>query len=137
MSISVAGPRFSAILISAFSGMALLLAAIGLFGLVAYSVSQRLKEFGIRAALGAPAGSLAVKAMGSAFVLTVAGILTGLAVSIYLTRFVESQLYGIDQFDLPTFLGAGAVMLVASGVAAYLPARRAAQVDPMTALRYE
>ena len=137
MSRSLAGPRFSAALMSAFSGMALLLAAIGVFGLVAYSVSLRLKEFGIRAALGARPRDLAAAAMGSAAVLTALGIVTGLAASIYLARFVESRLYGIETLDPPTFLGAGLVMLLVAGLAAYLAARRAARVDPMTALRYE
>jgi len=137
MSRALAGPRFSATLTSAFSGMALLLAAIGVFGLVAYSVSQRLKEYGIRAALGARPRDLAATAMGSAVLLTAAGIAIGLAASMYLTRFVESQLYGIEALDPLTFLGAGTLMLGAAGMAAYLAARRATHVDPMTALRYE
>ena len=137
MSRSVAGPRFSAVLTGVFSGMALLLAAIGVFGLVAYSVSQRLKEYGIRAALGARPRDLAATAMGSAAALTAAGAAIGLAASMYLTRFVESQLYGVEAFDPLTFLGAGMSMLAAAGLAAYLAARRATHVDPMTALRYE
>jgi putative ABC transport system permease protein len=134
---SLAGPRFSATLIVAFSGMALLLAAVGLFGLVAYSVSQRHQELGIRAALGALPKDLLLTAMRSALSFTAIGVLLGLAVSIYLTRFVESQLYGVSSVDAPTFLGAGALMLAVAGLAAYLPARRAARTDPMAALRYE
>jgi putative ABC transport system permease protein len=134
---SLAGPRFSATLISAFSGMALLLAAVGLFGLVAYTVSQRRQELGIRAALGALPKDLLLTAMRSAVSYTATGVLLGLATSIYLTRFVESQLYGISPLDAPTFLGAGALMLAVAGLAAYLPARRAARIDPMAALRYE
>ena len=137
MSASVAGPRFSATLISAFSAMALLLAAIGLFGLVAYSVSQRRQELGIRAALGARPGDLVVTATRSAVGLTAVGVLVGLGAAVYLTRFVESQLFAVKPLDAPTFLGAAAVMLVVAGLASYVPARRAARVDPMTALRHE
>jgi ABC-type antimicrobial peptide transport system permease subunit len=69
--------------------------------------------------------------------LTSVGVLLGLLAALYLTRFVESQLYGIERLDLPTFLGAGAVMFVVAGLAAYLPARRAGFVNPMTILRHE
>jgi putative ABC transport system permease protein len=134
---SVVGPRFSATLISAFSGMALLLAAIGVFGLVAYSVSQRLRELGVRAALGARPRDLLAATLRPAMLLTSVGVLLGLLAALYLTRFVESQLYGIERLDLPTFLGAGAVMFVVAGLAAYLPARRAGFVNPMTILRHE
>ncbi|MPY89737.1 MAG: FtsX-like permease family protein [Luteitalea sp.] len=134
---SVAGPRFSATLVSAFSAMALLLAGIGLFGLVAYSVSQRHQELGIRAALGARPWDLVVTITRSAVTLTAAGVAMGLVAGAYLTRFVESQLYAIEPLDVPTFVGAAALMLVVAGAAAYVPARRAARTDPMTALRYE
>jgi predicted permease len=137
MSASVAGPRFAATLSSAFSGLALLLAATGVFGLVSYSVSQRLREFGIRAALGAQPGDLLSTALGSAVVSTGAGVAAGLAATIYLVRFVESQLYAVEALDLPTFAAAGAVMLSVAIFSAYLPARRAAQVDPAETLRAE
>ncbi|MEX2304026.1 MAG: ABC transporter permease [Bryobacterales bacterium] len=134
---SLAGPRFSATLISAFSGMALLLAAIGLFGLVAYSVSQRRQELGIRAALGARPQDLVMTATRSAVTLSVVGISVGLAAAVYLTRFVESQLYAVEPLDPLTFLGAAGVMLAVAGLASYIPARRAARVDPMVALRHD
>ncbi len=134
---SLARPRFSATLMSAFSATALLLAAIGLFGLVAYSVSQRRRELGIRAALGARPRDLVMTTMRSAVALTAIGIASGLMAGAYLTRFVASQLYAIRPLDLPTFAGAAIVMLVAAGVAAYVPARRAVRADPMTTLRYE
>ena len=134
---SVAGPRFSAMLISAFSGMALLLAVIGVFGLVAYGVSQRLKELGIRAALGARPRDLIVTTVRSAVVLTTAGVVLGCVAAGYLTRFVASQLYGIEPLDVPTFLGAGAVMVVVAGAGASVAAQRAARADPMTVLRVE
>ncbi|MBI4472444.1 MAG: ABC transporter permease [Acidobacteria bacterium] len=122
---SQAVPRFSATLISAFSAMALLLAAIGVFGLVAYSVSQRQHEFGIRAALGARPRDLALTAVRSAVVLTAVGILGGLGAAVYLSRFVESYLYEIRRLDPPTFAGAAVLMIVVACLAALIPARRA------------
>jgi predicted permease len=134
---SVAGPRFSATLVAAFSAMALLLAAIGLFGLIAYSVSQRHYELGIRAALGARPWDLVVTITRSAVMLTFGGVALGLTAGAYLTRFVESQLYAVEPLDGPTFIGAAVLMLAVAGVAACLPARRAARTDPMSVLRYE
>jgi putative ABC transport system permease protein len=134
---SVAGPRFSATLISAFSAAALLLAAIGLFGMVAYSVTQRRRELGVRVALGAQPGDLIMTTMRSAITLTAIGVASGVAAGAYLTRFVKSQLYAIEPLDPPTFMVAAAVMLMTAAVAAYLPARRAARADPMQSLRYE
>ncbi|MGH9162917.1 MAG: ABC transporter permease, partial [Vicinamibacteraceae bacterium] len=137
MAQSVAGPRFSATLVSAFSAMALLLAALGLFGLVAYSVSQRFHELGIRTALGARPRDLVLTVTRSAVTLTTVGIAVGLAAGAYFTQFVESQVYAIEPLDMPTFVGAAILMLVVAALAAYVPARRAARADPMTALRYE
>ncbi len=133
----MAGPRFSATLISAFAGMALLLTTIGVFGLVAYSVSQRFSEFGIRAALGARPPDLLVTAMWSAVTLTAIGVGLGLTAAVSLTRYAERYLYGIDRLDLPTFVSAGAIMLLVAVSAACIPARRAARIDPATALRYD
>jgi putative ABC transport system permease protein len=134
---SVAGPRFSAALIGAFSITAFTLAAIGLFGLVAYSVSQRRQEFGIRTALGARPRDLVMATVRSAVLLAALGILAGIAGGVYATRFVESQLYGIDARDVPTFAGAAVLMLVTAALAAIVPARRAAHADALAALRYE
>jgi len=134
---SLAGPRFSATLMTAFSATALLLAVIGLFGLVAYSVSQRHRELAIRAALGARPRDLLVATMRSALALTAIGIVLGLMAGAYLTRFIASQLYAIEPLDVPTFAGAALVMLVVAGSATYVPARRAVRTDPMTALRHE
>jgi putative ABC transport system permease protein len=134
---SVAGPRFSATLFGAFSAIAFGLSLIGLFGLVMYSVSQRRREFGIRTALGAPPRALVMTAVGGAMLLTSLGISLGLGSSIWLTRFVENQLYAIGPFDGPTFAGAAIAMLTAATIAAYIPARRAVRTDPMTSLRCE
>lgn len=137
MSASVAGPRFAATLSGAFSALALLLAATGVFGLVSYSVSQRLREFGIRAALGAQPADLLTTALRSALLSTAAGVALGLAATLYLVRFVESQLYEVQALDPPTYIAASAVMLSAAMLSAYLPARRAARVDPAETLRSE
>jgi len=134
---SIAGPRFNATLVGSFSAMAMILAVIGLFGLVAYSVSQRRRELALRVALGANSADLVATSMRSAMVLTTIGIVVGLSIAVYLMRFVERQLYAIDPLDVPTFAGAAILMIVTAGVAAYCPARRAAHADPMTALRYE
>jgi ABC-type antimicrobial peptide transport system permease subunit len=120
---SVAGPRFSATLISAFAGVALLLAAIGLFGMVAYSVTQRRRELGVRVALGAQPGDLIMTTMRSAITLTAIGVASGLATGAYLTRFVRSQLYAIEPLDPPTFVVAAAVMLMPAAVCR-LPSRQ-------------
>jgi putative ABC transport system permease protein len=137
MGASVAGPRFAATLSGAFSALALLLAATGVFGLVSYSVSQRLREFGIRAALGAQPADLLTTALRSALLSTAAGVALGLAATLYLVRFVESQLYEVQALDPPTYIAASAVMLSAAMLSAYLPARRAARVDPAETLRSE
>ncbi len=134
---SLAGPRFNTTLIGVFSGMALLLAAIGVFGLVAYSASLRKREFGIRAALGARRQDLLASSLRTTVLLTAVGTVTGLAVALGLVGLVESQLYGIQPLDVATFLGAGSVMFVVSALAAYFPAVSAAKVDPMVALRHE
>ena len=132
---SLAGPRFLAALMSAFSATSLALAAIGLFALVAHSVTQRYHELGIRAALGARPGDLLVGTMKPAITLTALGTLAGLAAGAWLTRFVESQLYAIEPMDTPTFASAALVMLVTGAFAAWLPAHRAVRSDPLTALR--
>jgi putative ABC transport system permease protein len=134
---AVAKPRFSATLFGAFSAVALLLAVIGVFGLVAYSLSQRQRELGVRAALGARPADLLATAMRSAVLLTAIGVAAGLLTGAYVTRFVEGELYGVEPLDVPTFVIAAAAMLVSAAVAAYVPARRAIAADPMVSLRYE
>ena len=132
---SLAGPRFSATLATTFSVIAMLLAAMGVFGLVAYAIAQRRQEFGIRSALGARPRDLAITAMRSALLLTAMGVTLGLALAAFLTRFIESQLYAVRPLDAPTFLGAAAATLIVAGMAAAIPARQAVRIDPMTALR--
>jgi predicted permease len=134
---AVAGPRLAATLFTALSAVAVLLAAIGVFGMVAYSVSRRIPELGLRAALGARPRDLLAATTRSAVSVTFAGISAGLAAGLYLTRFVRHQLYAVDPFDIPTFVMAASAMLVVAALAAYVPARRAVQLDPMAALRHE
>ena len=134
---SLAGPRFIATLMSAFSATSLALAAIGLFALVTQSVTQRYHELGIRAALGARPSDLLIGTMKPALILTTLGICAGLAAGAYLTRFVESRLHAIAPMDTPTLAGAAVVMLVTGALAAWLPARRAVRSDPLIALRQQ
>jgi putative ABC transport system permease protein len=134
---AMAAPRFSATLFAAFSANALLLTVIGVFGLVAYSVTQRRTELGIRAALGAQSLDLLVVTMRSAVILAVIGIIAGLAGASFVTPLIESQLYGMAPHQPATFIASAAAMLLVATVAAYLPSRRAARVDPLVALRFE
>jgi putative ABC transport system permease protein len=134
---SLAGPRFSATLASAFSAISMLLAAMGVFGLVSYAVAQRKHEFGIRIAIGARPSQLVAIATRSAIALTLVGVTSGLLIASYFTRFVENQLYAVAPLDRPTFIGAALLMLVVAGLAAGIPARRVLRTNPMTALRHE
>ena len=134
---SITAPRFNATLVGSFSVIAMVLAVIGLFGLVAYSVSQRRRELALRAALGARSADLVAESMRSAVVLTGIGIVAGLSTAVYLMQFVERQLYAVEPLEVPTFAGAAILMIFTAGGAAYWPARRAANSDPMTALRYQ
>ena len=124
-------------LLGLFAAIALILTAVGLYGVIAYSVVQRTQEIGIRMALGAPANSVLVMLMRYAAVLAGVGIAIGIAGSLALTSFMSSMLYGVHARDPLTLavvcVGLAAVALLAS----YIPARRATKVDPMIALRYE
>lgn len=130
-------PRFLAVLLTMFSSVALVLAAVGLYGVISYSVAQRSGEFGIRMALGASPTDVLTMVVGQGFRLALAGVAFGAAGSLLLTRLMKGLLFEVSSFDPITFLAMalllGAVMLVAC----YMPARRATKVDPMVALRYE
>jgi len=127
--------RLNLWLLGSFAGLALLLAALGLYGVMAYSVGQRTGEFGIRLALGADAGALQRLVLSQGAALAGGGILAGLLASLALGRVAASQLYGITATDWPALLSALAVLLLAAVLACWLPARRAAKVDPLVALR--
>ena len=120
-----------------FGGIALFVAAIGLFGLMSYNVSRRTREIGIRMAMGAQRKEVLSLVLRESMVLVIAGIAIGIAAALGAGRFVASQLFGLEPTDPTTMMAAIVVMLAVSAAAGYLPARRAARVDPMVALRYE
>ena len=134
---SLALRRVSSILLGAFSALALLLAGLGIYGVMAFSVAQRTHEIGVRMALGAQPGSV-LKMMAAYWMrIVIAGMAIGLAGALALSRVVASQLYGLKPTDALTFFSTSAVLAFIALVACYVPARRAMRVDPMVALRYE
>jgi len=137
MARSVAAPRFTALIVGAFAVFALFLAAFGLFSVMAYAVSQRRREIGIRMALGADAGTVGRLVVGQAVRLGLIGLAIGLAGSLATTRLLAGLLYRVSPADPATFAGVSAMLLLVMLLAAYLPARRATRVDPMAALRAE
>lgn len=129
--------RLNLWLIGAFAGLALLQAALGLYGVIAYSVSQRMGEFGVRLALGAPPGSLQKLVLGQSIRLVGLGLGAGVAGSLALSRILDSMVFGISSLDGLTYSAVSLVLLGASLLAAWLPARRAAHTNPVEALRAE
>jgi putative ABC transport system permease protein len=134
---SVSPRRFSAVLIGIFAVLALLLAAVGIYGVMSYAVSQRTQEIGLRMALGAPAGSVRGMILGQMLRLTMLGVGIGLAGSFVVARFLASLLFGVGTYDPATFLGVAVLLVAVALSASYIPARRAMRVDPLVALRYE
>jgi predicted permease len=134
---SVAQPRFYMGLLTAFAGVALLLAALGIYGVISYGVSQRVRELGIRIALGATNERILKLVVGEGLALVGVGLLAGIAASVALTRLLSSMLYGVTPTDLPTLLLVPATLAVTGLLATYLPARRASRVDPVAAMRSE
>ena len=132
---SVATPRFHVVLLGALSLSALVLATIGIYGLLAFSVALRTREIGVRAALGASRSTIAGMIMGEGLRLTGAGIFIGLLASFFATRWLETLLFRVQPFDPLTFAGISLLLLLVALLACYLPARRAARVDPLVALR--
>ena len=120
-----------------FGGLALLLASIGLFGLMSYNVSRRTNEIGIRMALGAQRQDVLRLVMRESMILVVIGIAVGLTIALASSRFVATLLFGLPPTDIMTMGLAMTVMVAVSALAGYLPARRASRVDPMVALHYE
>jgi predicted permease len=129
--------RASMILLGVFAGIALILASIGIYGVISYSASQRTHEIGIRIALGASSGDVLRLVIGEGVRLTVVGVAIGIAGAFGLTRFLASLLYGVSSADPATFVTVPLVLTAVAVAACYIPARRAMRVDPMVALRYE
>lgn len=134
---SVAQPRLVMQFAGVFAGLSLLLAAVGIYGVMAYSVTLRRQEMGIRVALGAAPRDILKLVMGQGMRLTLAGVVAGIVVSVMLTRLLTSLLFGVRAIDAGVFGGAALVLIGAAFLACYLPARRATRVDPMMALRFE
>ena len=130
-------PRFNFALLAVFSAIALVLSAAGIYGVTAYTVSQRTHEIGIRMALGAQGRDVLRMILGQGLRLTLIGVAFGLLASVLLTRFLSSMLFGIGATDLSTFVSVALILTGVALVACFVPARRAAKTDPMVALRYE
>jgi putative ABC transport system permease protein len=135
--LSMANNRLQSALLGVFATVALLLAGGGIYGVISYSVAQRTQEIGIRAALGASERSLLQLILSRGVILTVAGLLIGVAGSLALTRLMASLLYGIGARDPATMVFVGAVLALVAVTACYVPARRATKIDPLVALRYD
>jgi putative ABC transport system permease protein len=134
---SLAGQRFSMLVLGSFAGISLLLAALGMYGVISYTVGQRTREIGIRLALGAPSRNVWGMLLGHGALLAFLGVLIGLLAAVGVTRFMTSFLYGIEPTDSLTFAGVALLLMVVALLACYAPARRAMRIDPITALRYE
>lgn len=134
---SVARPRFSAALLGSFAALALLLAGVGIYGVIAYSVSLRTREMGIRMAIGAERSDVLALVLKSGLVAPLAGLAIGIPAAIAASRVLATSLYGVHLLDETTYLVVAAAVLLVALAAAYLPARKATRVDPLVALRYE
>jgi putative ABC transport system permease protein len=129
--------RFAMILLTLFAGIALIVATIGVYGLLQYSTTQQTRDIGIRMAVGATRIDILRTVLRHGVTLTFVGVVIGLAGAVALTRVLGSLLYGMSATDPLTLAGASLLFTVIALVASYVPARRAARIDPMTALRYE
>ena len=134
---SVAAPRFNTLLLGLFAGVALILTAVGLYGVISYSVAQNTQQIGIRVALGAETSDVFKLIVGRGTLLTLVGVAIGLGAAYGMTRLMSNLLYGVAATDLWTFTGVAVLLIGVGFVACYVPARRATRIDPVVALRYE
>ena len=132
----LAATRFAASLALAFAILAVGLAAVGLYGVIAYSVSQRTRDLGVRVALGAGRRDILRLVLGEGMALVIPGVVLGAAAAFAVSRVISSLLYGVTPTDITTFLMVGALLAIVTGLASYLPARRATRIDPLDALRF-
>jgi predicted permease len=130
-------PRFLTLLLALFSGSALMIATVGIYGVISYSVARRSKEFGLRMALGAQPSNILGLVLKQGVLLTLIGLVLGVTFALVLTRLMASLLFGVQPTDAITFVGVSALLAVVALFASYIPARRATQVDPIRTLRYE
>jgi predicted permease len=137
LGVAVARPRLLAWLLALFGAIGMTLGALGIFGVLAYTVNQRRQEIGVRVALGASPRSVLGLVVGQGMVLAIAGVVLGMVGAALLTRSMQSVLFGIAATDIMTFVQVGVVLLLAALLASWLPARRALGIDPVTALRYD
>ena len=134
---SVSRRKFAMQVVGLFGVLALLLAGVGIYGVIAYSVSQRTREIGIRVALGASRGAILSWVLKQGMILTIAGVVVGIGGAVVLTRLLRSLLFGVGPTDILTYGVLAVVLTVVALIACYVPARRATKVDPLVALRYE
>ena len=137
MSESLGQSRYRGVLLGIFAIVALTLAAVGIYGVIAYAVSQRTREIGIRIALGARKRDIFKMVVGHGMILSLIGVSIGVAASLMLTRYLASLLYGVSSTDPATFTSVVLLLITVALVACSIPARRATRVDPMNALRHE
>ena len=134
---SVAERRFSMLLLALFALVALFLAAVGLYGVVSYTVGQRTQEIGLRMAIGAAPSQVLRMVVGGGMKLAIIGVAVGIAASLALANLVASLLFGVTPFDPVSYAATASILLAVAALACFVPARRAMRVDPIIALRQE
>ncbi|HVQ41366.1 MAG TPA: FtsX-like permease family protein, partial [Vicinamibacterales bacterium] len=134
---AMASLTFTMLMVSIAAGLALVLGAVGLYGVLSYRVSRRAKEIGVRMALGAEASTVRRMFVWQGARVALLGVVAGALAAAALTKYVQTLLFGVERLDLVAFAGMSAVMVVVALLASYLPARRASRVDPLVALRSE